>query len=106
MIGVDLDLSARTHQGSDGGPDPVGKLLGGLVGEGDAEDLLGLESMVPDECIDAHRNSRRLAGSGTRHDSQGMKGGLHDPLLILGGNHGANASLPSGHSGHTERTRQ
>ena len=52
-------------------------LVGGLVGEGDGEDLEGRDALLLDEPRDAVREHARLARSGARDDEKGTPGMSH-----------------------------
>ena len=71
--------------GAGGGPDqrgnPLLHLAGGLVGEGDREDLGGPHTLLADEMGDALGEHARLARAGSRHDEQGAAAMGHGFLL-------------------------
>ena len=73
-------LSLGPHQTTDAFP----HLGGGLVGEGDGEDLPRMHTPVREQIGDAPGQHRGLAGSGARDDQQRAAGVFHrGPLLIV-----------------------
>ena len=83
---------------ADEGADPVLHLVGGLVGEGDGEDLEGADALVADQVGDAVREHAGLAGAGAGDDEQrpvdvgdGLRLDRVQPLeeRVVGGAHGA-----------------
>ncbi len=106
VVGVDLYFPARLHAALQGDPDPVGELLSGLVGEGDAEHLFRLHALALDQVDDPQGQRARLPGSGAGRDSHRSQRVAEDRLLLAGGGerHLTNASRPSGHAGHTSFT--
>ncbi len=109
VIRRDLDASTVPCVIGELESEPFCEFLGGLVREGDAESLFGLETAGPDECRQPLRHRGRLPGAGAGDDSQRLEGVADDGLLFgtrLEGVHRENASRPSGHSGHTCFTAQ
>ena len=94
-------------------PDAVGELGGGLLGEGQAEDLLGGDAPLGDELADEECDRGGLAGAGAGHDPHRLQRGGEDRLLLQAGldpeesaSGHAKASLPSGQAGQTWRNGQ
>lgn len=67
VVGVD-DVGVGDAGADEGGADALGEFAGGLVGEGEAEDLLGSDLARADEPDHAGGHHRRLAGAGAGHD--------------------------------------
>ena len=80
MEGAHGDLAARllTHQAHDAGP----KLRGGLVGEGDGEDLPRPDALDADEIGDAMSEDARLAAARAGQDQHRAVRRPNRPLLL------------------------
>lgn len=78
--------------GEQGGPDAFGEFSGGLVGEGQPEDLFGGDLAGADQPHHAGGHDRGLAGTGSGHDDlRGGRGG--DALRLLRGERDAEQLL-------------
>src|SRR5690606_37144968 len=74
----------------------------GLVGEGDAEDLLGW-CPVLHQLANIEGDGGGLARPGAGGDARGAVAVGEDRRLLRSGRDHRYASLPSGHAGHTSR---
>ena len=82
VVGGDLDLPALLGEVGEFGAEFGCEFLGCLVGEGDAEGLLGFHLPALDQVAETERHRRGLAGSGTRGDAEWEQRVLDDPLLF------------------------
>ena len=81
--GVEGHHPHRPGAGADEGLDPLAHLGGGLVGEGDREDLARLRAALAEQPRDAVGQHARLARARARDDEQ--RGALvHDGLALVG----------------------
>ena len=109
VVGRYLHLAARGGEFGKVQPQPIGQLFGGFVGERYPERRFGFDVFSPDQTGQPECHRRGLPGSGARRHPERLQrevdhSGLFGRRLRLV--HDVNASLPSGHSGHTPRTRQ
>ena len=105
VVGGHLDLAPGRGQLGELSPQVIGQLLGGLVGERDAERLFWVDSAF-DESGEAEHDRRGLSRARPGRDPKRLERMDHDcPLLGCEGHAPpANASLPSGRAGQTDRT--